>query len=64
MPSSWGRGTNESDARWFVWRPYLNVDVAMTLKGATDTWDTIELDYSYPSADRLRRLGPNNTAWW
>ncbi|MGW6613383.1 RICIN domain-containing protein [Streptomyces erythrochromogenes] len=55
---------NESDPRWFVWRPYLNVDVAMTLKGTTDTWDTIELDYSYPSADRLWRLGPNNSAWW
>ncbi|MFE2551179.1 RICIN domain-containing protein [Streptomyces sp. NPDC059355] len=51
--------------RWWVWRPLKNVDVAMALQNTNnDQWDTVRLDYSYPSDDRLWQTGPNNQSWW
>ncbi|MFF0217249.1 hypothetical protein [Streptomyces vinaceus] len=51
--------------RWWVWRPVKNVNVAMALQNTNnDQWDTVRLDYSYPSDDRLWQTGPNNQSWW
>ncbi|MFJ3794967.1 RICIN domain-containing protein [Streptomyces sp. NPDC090088] len=57
-----GGGNTE---RWWMWRPVSNLNVAMALQNTNnDQWDSVRLDYSYPSTDRLWLLGPNNSAWW
>ncbi|WP_405936917.1 hypothetical protein OG338_09605 [Streptomyces sp. NBC_00726] len=49
---------------WWVWRPVTNPDLAMTLHRHNDgAWASLYLDTSYPSADRLWKLAPNDQAW-
>lgn len=54
-----------NDQRWWIWRPLKNLNVAMALQNFdNDQWDTVRLDYSYPTSDRMWQLGPNDSAWW
>ncbi|MFD4247735.1 RICIN domain-containing protein [Streptomyces sp. NPDC058525] len=57
------KGGNEQ--RWWIWRPVKNLNIAMSLQNTNnDQWDSVRLDYSYPSDDRLWQTGPNNQPWW
>ncbi|MFE7674003.1 RICIN domain-containing protein [Streptomyces albidoflavus] len=49
---------------WWMWRPLVNTDVAMTLDRYSDgAWSSLHLDTAYPSSDRLWKLGPDNAPW-
>ncbi|MGA5581314.1 RICIN domain-containing protein [Streptomyces thermodiastaticus] len=51
-------------SRWWVWQPKVNDRLAMTLKRYSDgSWDTLYLDTSYPSDDRLWHLADNDARW-
>lgn len=54
----------DDNNRWWVWRPETNLDVAMAVTNIATDYNLLRLDYSYPSSDRLWKLGPNNSAWW
>ncbi len=54
-------GTN---SRWQIWRPVVNKRLALTLdKYGNGSWNTLYLDTSYPSSDRLWVLRPNDQPW-
>ncbi|MEV7517336.1 MULTISPECIES: RICIN domain-containing protein [Streptomyces] len=53
-----------ADTGWWMWRPSVNKDVAMTLDRYNDgAWATLHLDTAYPSNDRLWKLGGNDAPW-
>lgn len=54
-------GTN---TRWRIWRPVVNTRLALTIdKYGNGSWNTLYLDTSYPSSDRLWALRPNDQPW-
>ncbi|MFE0510859.1 RICIN domain-containing protein [Streptomyces sp. NPDC058964] len=50
---------------WWIWRPALNRNVALTVKQYAEDgrYETVYLDTSYPSSDRLWKLAHNDDAW-
>jgi hypothetical protein len=49
---------------WWMWRPKVNRNVALTLARYNDgSWDTLYLDTAYPSSDRLWRSETNDSPW-
>jgi hypothetical protein len=54
-------GTN---SRWRIWRPVVNKRLALTIdKYGNGSWNTLYLDTSYPSSDRLWALRPDDQPW-
>ncbi|MFC4495096.1 RICIN domain-containing protein [Streptomyces ovatisporus] len=54
-------GTNSG---WWIWRPVVNTKLAMTIDAyGNGSWNTLYLDTSYPSSDRLWALRPNDQPW-
>jgi hypothetical protein len=46
---------------WWIYRPMVNKDLAMTLNRYNDgSWDTLYLNYAQPTSDRLWRVAPND----
>lgn len=51
-------------SRWRIWRPVVNKRLALTIdKYGNGSWNTLYLDTSYPSSDRLWALRPNDQPW-
>lgn len=58
------RPEGDNNSRWWIWQPKVDTDLAMALNRYNDgSWNTLHLDTSYPSADRLWHLADNNTSW-
>ncbi|SCK30465.1 RICIN domain-containing protein [Streptomyces sp. WMMB 322] len=54
-------GTNTG---WWIWRPAVNSKLALTIDAyGNGSWNTLYLDTSYPSSDRLWALRPNDQPW-
>lgn len=54
----------DTESRWQIWRPVTHKHLALTLdKYGNGSWNTLYLDRSYPSSDRLWALRPNDQAW-
>jgi hypothetical protein len=55
---------NGANTGWWMWRPKVNRNVALTLARYNDgSWDVLYLDTAYPSADRLWRSETNDRPW-
>ncbi|NED93088.1 hypothetical protein G3I76_75240, partial [Streptomyces sp. SID11233] len=58
------RPEGDNNSRWWIWQPKVDTDLAMTLNRYNDgSWNTLHLDTSYPSADRLWHLAGDNASW-
>ncbi|WP_326696097.1 RICIN domain-containing protein [Streptomyces sp. NBC_01754] len=58
------RPEGDNNSRWWIWQPKVDTGLAMTLNRYNDgSWNTLYLDTSYPSADRLWHLADDNTSW-
>ncbi|MET8706769.1 RICIN domain-containing protein [Streptomyces californicus] len=58
------RPEGDNNSRWWIWQPKVDTDLALTLNRYNDgSWNTLHLDTSYPSADRLWHLANDNTSW-
>ncbi|MFI1004381.1 hypothetical protein ACIP10_34430 [Streptomyces galbus] len=54
-------GTNSP---WPIWRPVVDKSLALTIDTyGNGSWNTLYLDTSYPSSDRLGALRPNDQPW-
>ncbi len=53
-----------TETRWRIWRPVVNKRLALTIdKYGNGSWNTLYLDTSYPSSDRLWALRSNDQPW-
>nr|WP_242537313.1 RICIN domain-containing protein [Streptomyces albidoflavus] len=58
------RPEGDNNSRWWIWQPKVDTGLAMTLNRYNDgSWNSLYLDTSYPSADRLWHLADDNTSW-
>ncbi|MET8449113.1 RICIN domain-containing protein [Streptomyces sp. NPDC005209] len=55
----------DTQTGWWIWRPVLNRNVALTIRqyAENDRYETLYLDTAYPSSDRLWKLAHNDDAW-
>ncbi|MCG8969522.1 MULTISPECIES: RICIN domain-containing protein [Streptomyces] len=55
---------SDTDSPWQIWRPVVDKSLALTIDTyGNGSWNTLYLDTSYPSSDRLWALRPNDQPW-
>ncbi|WP_369198749.1 hypothetical protein [Streptomyces djakartensis] len=53
-----------TDSPWQIWRPVVDKRLALAIDAyGNGSWNTLYLDTSYPSSDRLWALRPNDQPW-
>lgn len=55
---------SDANSPWQIWRPVVDKSLALTINAyGNGSWNTLHLDTSYPSSDRLWALRPNDRPW-